>query len=133
MERMLDHEVLPTYELLDALKQNKTMGTASIKGVSLRNLIGQAKLRHIMSPYLQEVIDMNNRRAIQEGKFQYVFLTSGKAVDARYTAAMPQLLKSSKLTEGQRLNLTLNLQLIQLEEAKQQGKETVTDEDIFAD
>lgn len=133
MERMLDHEVLPTYELLDALKQHKTMGTASIKGASLRNLIGQAKLRHIMSAYLQEVIDMNNRRAIQEGKFQYVFLTTGKAVDARYAAAVPQLLKSPKLTEGQRLNLTLNLQLIQLEEAKQQGKETVTDEDIFAD
>lgn len=76
---------------------------------------------------------MNNRRAIQEGKFQYVFLTTGKAVDARYVAAVPQLLKSPKLTEGQRLNLTLNLQLIQLEEAKQQGKETVTDEDIFAD
>lgn len=128
MQALLDNEVLPMYEVLDQLK-NKTSSAATIKGVSIRNLIGQAKLRDISSAPLKEVLDMNNRKAISEGKYQYVVLADGKAPDQKYLSVMDKI-PVDKLTKIQALNLELNQQLVSLEAAR---KEKGTDEDDIFD
>lgn len=129
MQSLLDSEVLPMFEILDQLK-NKSSSSPSIKGVSIRNLIGQAKLRDISSTPLKELLDMNNRKAITEGKYQFVVLADGKAPDQKYLSAMNKL-PVDKLTPLQALNLQLNQQLVSLEAAR---KEKGTDEDdIFDD
>ena len=130
MQTLLDTEVLPMYEILDSLV-NKTASAASIKGRSVRNLIGQARLREVQSSALDELISMNNSRALREGKIQYVLLTTGKKVDPTYQSKAQVLEGNPKLTEQQALNLRLNLQLIELEAArKERGEE---DDDILTD
>ena len=130
MQTLLDTEVLPMYEILDSLV-NKTASAASVKGRSVRNLIGQARLREVQSSALDELISMNNSRALREGKIQYVLLTTGKKVDPTYQSKAQVLEGNPKLTEQQALNLRLNLQLIELEAArKERGEE---DDDILTD
>jgi hypothetical protein len=77
---------------------------------------------------------MNNRRAAQAAKWQYLFLATGKGVDPTWVAAMNRL-PVDKLTPLQRLNLKMNLQLVEVEEIRNQ-KEGVpaddVDDDIFA-
>ena len=131
MERLLMTEVNPTYELLDILKNKSSVAAAQLKGVSPRNLIGQAQLRHVTSTALRELIDMNNARAIRTNKDQYVFLLSGKGVDPAYVARAQGLVGNPRLTELQATNLSLNLQLIQLEEVRYEGRETSDGEDLF--
>ena len=41
LRELFDQEVLPTYAMLDAFKDNKTMAVADLKGSSVRNLVGQ--------------------------------------------------------------------------------------------
>lgn len=130
MDRLLEHEVHPTYEIIDVLKNKTSVGAASIKGISARNLIGQAKLRHVTSSYLQELITMNNQRAINMGKYQYVLLTTGRGVHEKYLSNAPTYVGNPKLTPIQALNLNLNLQLIELEKARYEGSNE-TDEDEF--
>lgn len=118
MNSMLDTEVLPMYEVLDALKNKTAIGTASLKGHSIRNLIGQLQLRHVTSPSLRELVDMNNRHAIAASKFQYVVLLNGKNPDQKYIHNARKMLGNTRLSPVQDLNLRINLQLIELEEAK---------------
>lgn len=119
MQSLLDSEVLPTYELLDHFN-GKTASPTQIKGCSLRHLIGQAQLREVHSHALQELIDMNNRKAMTSGKTQYVFLTTGKGADPLVEAKSRKLLSvaRNKMTELQVQNLELNLQLLELEEER---------------
>lgn len=128
MAAVLDTEVLPMYEILDTLKQNRTSSPASLKGVSLRNLIGQAQLREVQSQPLRELITMNNHKALSEGKAQYVLLLDGHQVDDRYLAASPKLQGNSKLSPLQAQTLGLNLQLIEMEKIRRE-KEGVTEDD----
>lgn len=114
MQTLLDTEVLPMFELLDSFK-NKSSSPAALKGSSVRNLIGQAQLRQVQSVALQEMLVMNNRRAMTAGKIQYVFLTTGRNPDPAYKSKAQVLQGNPKLTEVQSLNLTLNLQLIEME------------------
>jgi len=130
MTSLLDTEVLPMYEVLDNLK-SKSSSPVSVKGQSIRNLIGQAKLRHVQSTPLKELLEWNNRRAIQAGKIQYVFLVSGKKVDPTYKEKAEALDGNVKLKPLQQQNLTLNLQLIELEESR--TTEGTTDDDVFDD
>lgn len=134
MQGLLDNEVLPTFDMLDALKSG-TPTTGGTKGHSMRNLIGQAKLRQVSSPHLQELLDMNNERAVTAGKAQYVLLHSAKKAPAGYHLQAKKLKEvSSKLTPTQALNLELNLQLLELEAAKvTEGTTDDDDEAIFAD
>ena len=129
MQTLLDTEVLPMYEILDALKNKQS--AATLKGCSVRNLIGQAQLREVQSTALAELLSMNNAAALKEGKIQYVLLTSGKKVDPRYPNKAQVLLGSNKLTPVQALNLRLNLQLIEMESIRnERGDE---DDDILVD
>lgn len=121
MQSLLDSEVLPMYEVLDNLK-SKSSSPVTVKGNSLRNLIGQAQLREVQSAALKEMLAMNNVRAMQQGKTQYVFLLDGKTahVDPLYPAKAAQLKGNARLTAVQALNLELNLQLLELEQIRQE-------------
>jgi AAA domain (dynein-related subfamily) len=119
MHSVLDQEVLPMFEMLDSFK-NRTASPASLKGTSIRNLIGQAQLRQVQSAALAELLARNNSLAIQQGKPQYVFLTSGREATAfaRYEEEARALQGNKKLTAVQSINLDLNLQLIDLEKVR---------------
>lgn len=132
MQSLLDTEVLPMYDMLDTL--GKASSPVQVKGRSLRNLIGQAKFREFQSASLLSLIEENNRLALNDAKYQYVFLPNGKNPDDRYLRATVQLLQlgEGKLTEVQRQNLDLNLQLIELEKARQQKEVTADDDDTVA-
>jgi len=129
MQTLLDTEVLPMYEVLDALKNKQS--AATLKGCSVRNLVGQAQLREVQSAALAELISMNNTKAIAEGKIQYVLLMSGKKVDPKYPSKAHVLLGNNKLTPVQALNLQLNLQLIEMESIR--NERGVEDDDILVD
>ena len=119
MNDMFDEEVLPMFALLDSFKKSGTKVAAQTNGVSLRNLIGQAQLRLIQSPTLAEVLSQNNQMAMRMNVPQYVVLPDGKAksVPARYHEEAVKLRGNPKLTEIQALNLEMNLQLIEMQEA----------------
>lgn len=133
MSNLIATEILPMYEMLDELTGTRVKATAQVKGSSVRHLIGQAQLREVRSPALAELIDMNNVRATSAGKGQYIFLHDGRKAPAGYPAEAAKLQElSDKLTEIQRRNLDLNLQLIELE-ATRNEKEDTDDDDLDDD
>lgn len=134
MNSVLDTEVLPMYDILDQIKGKGSAGTA-LKGTSVRNLIGQGKLRQIQSTSLKELISMNNLHAMQEGKAQYVLLPSGKTKDvpSNYPDAAEKLRGNPRLTEIQALNLDLNLQLIEMESIRSTKEGSDEDDEVFDD
>lgn len=124
MQSLMDEEILPTFEILDHFDGKASRnGNASIKGTSLRKLIGQAKLRHVVSASLKTLIDANNAAAAKPGKFQYVLLMDGKHVPAGYELNARSLRGNRKLTPAQQLNIELNLQLIEMENALSEKEE----------
>lgn len=130
MQTLLDTEVLPMYEILDQVK-SKTAAGASLKGTSIRNLIGQGQLREIQSAGLKELLSMNNTRAMRDSKPQFVLLTDGKpkSLPANYEAVAHKLTGNPKLTEVQAMNLNLNLQLIEMEAIRSEKEGVPDDED----
>lgn len=121
MVMLFEQEILPTYKVMDQFTGGSvaaTAGTSTGAGKSMRNLIGQVRLREVQSAALEDLITVNNRLAIQAGKCQYVVLLNGRKPDPEYVRQAEALQKVMvKLTEIQRNNLTLNLQLIEMEEA----------------
>ena len=137
MQTMLDTEVLPMYEILDNLK-GKTSAGNTIKGSSPRNLIGQAKLREVTSTTLRELINFNNMHAMRAGKPQYVLLPDGKAstlasIGGYINEASKLNQVKHKLTDVQRQNLELNLQLIEMESIRNQKESEEHDDSVFLD
>lgn len=130
MYALLDAEVLPMFEMLDQINGKAVIGATTTKGRSVRNLIGQAKLREVQSPNLRELLAMNNIRAMSTGKPQYVVLLDNKSTDKRYAQLASTLKGNGKLTAVQRANLEINLQLIELENDSKEKGET-DDDDIF--
>ncbi len=116
MDRLIQDEVSPMYEIMDHLK--KRNAPPSYEGSSVRNLIGQAMLREVQSTRLRELLDYNNMRVQQENKMQYLFLLDGKHPPAGYHAKALKLLDNPKLSEIQRTNVLLNLELIDFEATK---------------
>jgi hypothetical protein len=140
MEELIRIEVLPMFDMLDQLNSKSATSPATLKGTSLRNLIGQVQLREVTSIHLKEVLDMNNVRARTSQKWQYMVLLNGTLADP---AIKDKLVKyntdekiNEKLTPVQRLNIQQNLQLIGMEEARKEGMTHDTDdvdiEDIFS-
>ena len=117
MDELFDTEVLPMYNLLDAFKGKKNVGTRTYDGHSVRNLIGQVRLRQIQTRTLKEVVLANNRHALRDGKIQYVILPDGKNPDAAYLAQAQKLRGNDKLSEIQRQNLEMNLELVEMEKS----------------
>ena len=133
LSELLTEEVLPMYEVMDHLK--KRNAPPSYDGSSVRNLIGQAKLREVQSTKLREVLDVNNRRALNEGKLQFLFLLNGKHPPQGYEAKARKLLDNPRLSEVQRQNVRLNLELIQFEMMKSEfnsGTSTTGVDDFLA-
>ena len=132
MRNLMDNEVLPTFELMDLLKNRANIGVQQISGCSVRNLIGQAQLREIQSKHLKELIQMNNTRALQEGLPQYIVLLdtgAGSGIRA-YPAEAAKLQRArARLTALQQHNLDMNLQLLALQEARLSPTEK-EDEDV---
>jgi hypothetical protein len=134
MQSLMDNEVHPMFDMLDNLKQG-TASPATLKGKSIRNLIGQAQLRQVESRPLAELIAMNNNRAAGAAKWQFMFFLDGK--DARafpaFEARAKQLVGNDKLTKLQALNLRLNLQLIEMEAIRHEkgtDSDDAVDEDL---
>ena len=117
MDDLMSAEIKPMYVLLDQFAGKANVGAASIKGHSVRNLIGQVRLRQIESVQLKEVIEANNREAMSKGAIQFVILPDGKNPPSGYEARARKLLGNPKLTEIQAQNLDLNLQLIEMQTA----------------
>jgi hypothetical protein len=113
MDDMIIKEIAPMYEVLDQFKGTAQRG-APIRGSSARKLIGQAKLREFQSRDLIELIDMNNTMAMQKSKPQYLLLRPGSKLlqDASLATKLQNLVGNDKLTEVQKSNLELNLELI---------------------
>lgn len=130
LRELFDQEVLPTYAMLDAFKDNKTMAVADLKGSSVRNLVGQVKLRYSTNPWLTELVRSNNRLVISKKQLQYLVLMHEEAFDPRLPAQLRKLEKVEGLTPYQRRNLDLNLQLIELAEAKL-VKDNTDESEIF--
>lgn len=130
LRELFDQEVLPTYAMLDAFKDNKTMAVADLKGSSVRNLVGQIKLRYSTNPWLTELVRSNNRLVISKQQLQYLVLMHEEALDPRLPTQLRKLEKVEGLTPYQRRNLDLNLQLIELAEAKL-VKDNTDESEIF--
>lgn len=130
LRELFDQEVLPTYAMLDAFKDNKTMAVADLKGSSVRNLVGQVKLRYSTNPWLTELVRSNNRLVISKQQLQYLVLMHEEAFDPRLPTQLRKLEKVEGLTPYQRRNLDLNLQLIELAEAKL-VKDNTDESEIF--
>jgi hypothetical protein len=113
MDDMIIKEIAPMYEVLDQFKGTAQRG-APIRGSSARKLIGQAKLREFQSRDLIELVDMNNTMAMQKSKPQYLLLRPGSKLlqDASLATKLQNLVGNDKLTEVQKSNLELNLELI---------------------
>lgn len=116
MTQLLEREVLPMYEIMDHLA--KRNAPPNYEGHSVRNLIGQAKLREVQSVYLRELIDANNTRCHNFGKQQFLLLVDGKHPPAGYHAKAKKFLSMPQLPEIQRQNVQLNLELIEFEEVR---------------
>lgn len=128
MESLLSTVVLPMYDILDTFKKGGSSPAGVLKGKSVRNLIGQAQLRHIETSELRELIDMNNRMAVTDAKWQYVVLPSGKNVEPRYLAVLSKIPRD-KLTPLQLRNLELNEQLVGMEKIRNQKEGVLPDDD----
>lgn len=127
MNELLEKEVFPLYAILDALKGKANVSSASIKGHSLRNLIGQVRLREIQSIPLRELIQANNAEAMSKRQYQFVILPNGKNPDPKYVSAAKKLIGNPRLTEIQAQNLELNLQLIEMEVALNEREDSLAD------
>ena len=126
MEDVIREEILPTYEMLDVFLGKPNVSAKSIKGHSLRHLIGQVQLRQVDAHTLRDLIDANNRTAMTRGLVQFVILRDGKHPEPTYIDRARKLLGNERLTEIQTQNLTLNIQLIEMEEAM---RELITEEE----
>jgi hypothetical protein len=129
MSLLVDNEILPTYDLLDTFKKKGVKVTSSnshLEGISVRKLIGMTQLREVTSAYMKELIEQNNFHAMRENKPQYVLLLNGgKGVPNGYRTAASKLSGNPRLSPVQATNLEINLQILELAEAK---KETEEDE-----
>lgn len=134
MTTLLDTQVLPMFDILKELGNNRSSSPATLRGCSIRNLIGQATLRHVDSSDLAELLKQNNNKAVRDGKWQYVFLVDGKEA-ANYPAytERAQALPADRLTEIQRINRDLNLQLIEMEQIRNEQEGTSDDNPVAFD
>lgn len=122
MMSLIEQEIKPMYDLLDQFNGKGTKG-AMLKGRSMRNLIGQAKLREVSSLPLRELLNQNNRQAMGDSKFQHLFLfdrTNPEIANTSVKAKLQLLEGNPKLTSVQALNVKLNLELIGLEEKRRE-------------
>lgn len=121
MDELIRQEVLPMYDLLDNL--TKRSSPPAMSGTSVRNLIGQAELREIVTPLLRDLIDSNNSIAVSTGKLQFMVVLDGTHVKEADAKSIEALIRNPKLTELQRRNAAQNKELIDLASINREMKE----------
>jgi hypothetical protein len=123
MINLLELEVLPMFDVLDQLvgKKGRKADAPRQGGKSIRNLIAQVQLRHVVTPSLKDLIEVNNLVSMQQGKPQFVILLSTFPVG--YPRAARALKGNQKLSPVQEKNLQLNLQIIDLANARIEKEE----------
>ena len=138
MSSLLDAEVLPMFDLLDTFKASSRgttvkKGGPGTKGHSLRNLIGQAQMRWVTTPALKDLINTNNHAAITAKKWQYVVVLDpwASAQLTLYRIQAAKLIGNDRLTRVQALNLSLNLQLLEMEDARTTSPEEDEEDDGY--
>lgn len=127
MITLFENEVIPMYEILDQFKHRAKMGSTQLKGKSMRNLVGQIKLRELQSQSLKELVASNNRLVASKQEWQYLVYCGG-VPPQRYANHAKQLLGSDKLSAVQQLNVRMNLQLIAAEKALTPEQKETTDD-----
>ena len=121
LDQLMKDTVLPTFDVLDVLTKKKSgqMGDART-GKSIRNLIAQVQSRNIQTPALKALVLESNRLAMQDGKPQFVILFIGASVPKGYETHARNMARS-KLTHIQKLNLDMNVQLMELAKARKEN------------
>lgn len=132
MQHVFDVEIFPMYAILDQMGMRTASSSINLQGRSIRNLIGQVRLREIQSDAMLALIGMNNTFCKTKDKHQYMVLADGNVDDVTINKLRklhddPKV--NAKLTEVQRLNVKINLELVGLEAARKEGT-TVADDDI---
>lgn len=127
MVTLFENEVLPMYGILDQFKHRAKTGSTQLKGKSMRNLVGQVKLRELQSQSLKELVASNNRLVASKQEWQYLVYCGG-VPPQRYANHAKQLLGSDKLSAVQLLNVRMNLQLIAAEKALTPEQKETTDD-----
>ena len=125
MNDLLTMQVLPAFDILDVFKKKGSKArTEQLTGVSLRNLIGQAQLKLVKTTELRALIEYSNIVAMNQSKAQYVVLLDGrKNVRSIYEPLARKLQGNRRLTQVQALNLEMNLQLIEMQQAMKEETE----------
>lgn len=108
---LMQAEVVPTYNILDRIGHKGSTAVASNEGKSLRNIIGQIRLREPQTPAVRTVLDVNLQRAMTAKKPQYYLLCEGTEVAAGALKDIESLLSIEGLPKQQLINAQLNLQL----------------------
>jgi shikimate kinase len=120
MEDLLHNSVLPGFNVLDAFKKNGQKVVKDEEFVSIRNLIGQAQMRYVQTGGLKDLIHMNNIRAMQDNKPQYVVILDGASLPPGYETQAAKLVDNPRLTDIQAKNIQANMQLIELDRARRE-------------
>lgn len=132
MHDLLASEVLPMYNILDQLNGTALNAGDTTSGTSIRNLIGQVQLRMPQSPSLKRLLDSNNMTAWTRKMYQYLVLYKATPEQAREYEQVVGRLLAANLTDVQRLNVNLNLQVVSLEKSKTpKEEEEVSDGELF--
>lgn len=133
MGTLLSSQVLPMYKVLDDIEKGNTGGT--YEGKSIRNLLGQAKLREVQTKELRDLIEANNNLAFSKQHYQHVILLDGKSAAPDFEETIREILstKADKLTPVQLLNMRLNLQLLEMEKSRREKEGTEDDEQSIFD
>ena len=120
MDELMNEVVLPTFDVLDALLDKKGKKVVPVRkdGKSLRNLVAQVQLRHIVTPQLKDLVEFNNHEAETHDKLQYLLLQGNEKNIERFAKRLRQMAGHPQLTQVQQRNIDINLQLIDLARAK---------------
>jgi hypothetical protein len=111
MSDLIDNEVLPMYEIMDHLRK-RSPGVV-LDGHSPRNLIGQALMREVQVTRLADLLDMNNIRAINDGKKQFVVIHRITKNETYTVEDADKLLANPRVTGIQRTNTSINRELLE--------------------
>lgn len=133
LDQLFRSEVLPTYDILDQFQKQAHASAATLRGSSMRHLIGQVQLRRITSSALKAVLETNNTLALAQGKMQYVVLPDGNCQSNAYIVDAPSLRNNSRMTQLQLQNLEQNLALIEMEKLLQNSANQSTEDEEETD
>jgi len=108
MEMLITEEVDPTYEILDELKTVNTGIPASVTGTSVRNLMGQVRLRQIQSVALEALVKFSNEIAVSKAQWHYYIMLAGKP-PADFVQVLPIMIANPKILDPGSVHYSVQL------------------------